>query len=419
MPSTLNIVRHKRPDGLELAVSGRLDGYWADHLLEAVDEVLREGIHCLFLNLSETYYVSSAGVRVLMQAYRQFTSVNGSFRVVEPSPAVLQVLSLVGLASMLLAERAPDKPAAAQDQATRREVDGSVFDLYGSAAQSGIVCRPLGRPERLRSIGFTEADATILEAGRDVFALGLGAFGEDWNACRDRFGEFISVAGHAACQPTDGSNFPDYMMSSGAFIPRITVLYGLAFQGPFSRFLRFETDAARGPVGLSRILSVCLEESGAAAAAAVFVAESPGLLGASLRASPVARAADGPDRFAYPAIRNWISYSPERLFPRTVAVAAGIVTRAAPLEMTAFLRPMGGSLSAHFHGAAFGYHPLTKGRIELEPTLTRLFETGVLRGVVHLIADERAAGGAGESEFLRGACWFAPVERIVGPEVTA
>ncbi|MCW5977682.1 MAG: STAS domain-containing protein [Bryobacteraceae bacterium] len=417
MPSTLNIARRSRSDGLELAVSGRLDGYWADHLAEAVDEVLREGIHRLCLNLAATSYVSSAGVRVLMQAYKQFASVNGSFRVIEPSAAVLQVLSLVGLAAMLLAEGGGGEAAAPREEVRRREADGCLIEIYQAAVERGPVCRTAGRPEKLRASEWREADVSVIEARRATFGLGLGAFGEDWSACRDRFGEFLALAGHAACQPTDGTNYPDYMMTSGTYVPRLTALYGLTCEGPLPGFLRFETTAAGGPAGLDRILSECMEAAGAATVAVVFVAESSGLVGASLRRSPPAAATPGEDPFGYPAVRDWISYSPERLFPRSVTAGAGIASTAPPEALAPFVRPMGGALAGHFHAASFGYRPLPKGRIELEATVTRLFEAGGLRGVTHLIADRRPNGGAGESEFLRGACWFGPIDRIAAPEV--
>jgi hypothetical protein len=39
-----------------------------------------------------------------------------------------------------------------------------------------------------------------------------------------------------------------------------------------------------------------------------------------------------------------------------------------------------------------------------------------LQGLLHLLGDYREQTGLGESEFLRGACWFAPIERIVNAD---
>ena len=60
----------------------------------------------------------------------------------------------------------------------------------------------------------------------------------------------------------------------------------------------------------------------------------------------------------------------------------------------------------HFHAAAFSYRPLQKGSIDLKTTVTTLFETETLQGVLHLLTDDRVAAGLQQSEFVRGACWI-------------
>jgi hypothetical protein len=69
--------------------------------------------------------------------------------------------------------------------------------------------------------------------------------------------------------------------------------------------------------------------------------------------------------------------------------------------------PMG-----HFHAAAFSYRPLKKGSIDLKATVTTLFETETLQGVLHLLSDHREAAGPQQSEFVRGACWIGGASEI-------
>jgi anti-anti-sigma factor len=416
MSTAMEIVRQEREGALELLVRGRLDGYWAQHLAGAINEVLREGIHKLALNLSETTYVSSAGLRVLVDAYKQFAGVEGALRVVEPSAVVKQVLDLAGLGPLLCPDRTVERPAAPVEAVERKEVDGSLFEIYDVAPRATLACRVFGSPEALGGAAFGEAQAETLELPREVCALGLGAFGEGYAACRDRFGEFLAVAGNAASQPTDGTNYPDYMVTSGTFVPRVTALYGIAWRGAFARLLRFETSATRGPLGLGSVVSACLEAAGGQPAAMVLVAESAGLLGAALKRSPTA--GDGGEVFAHPGIRQWLSFSPERGFARSVAVVAGVAACAPSPPLAALLRPLGAgsSVAGHFHAAAFGYHPLQKGKIDMQPAIAHLFSTGGLRGVVHLLWDDRSTAAAPESEFFRGACWFGPLNRIVTGE---
>ena len=59
----MEIRKQRIGDVLELEIQGRLDGYWAEHLSQSLDDVVREGTRNLRLNLSGIIYLSSAGIR--------------------------------------------------------------------------------------------------------------------------------------------------------------------------------------------------------------------------------------------------------------------------------------------------------------------------------------------------------------------
>ena len=67
-------------------------------------------------------------------------------------------------------------------------------------------------------------------------------------------------------------------------------------------------------------------------------------------------------------------------------------------------RPVG-----HFHAAVFSHRTLPIGEIDLKATVAALFEAEHLQGVLHLLGDYREPAGLGESEFILGACWAAPL----------
>ncbi|MEN6603889.1 MAG: anti-sigma factor antagonist, partial [Bryobacteraceae bacterium] len=210
------------------------------------------------------------------------------------------------------------------------------------------------------------------------------------------------------------TNYPDYMVTSGSLIPKVMALYSVVCRGGFRSLMRFEGPASGAPVGFGALLAQMRRRCEGQAMGVVLMAESAGLLGASLKRPPVA--GGGPVHvFQHPEIRNWLSFSPERTYTRSVAVIAGVASDSPPPQVSPLLRPVtsDGALMGHFHAAAFGYHPLQKGRIDLATTVSKLFDTGGLQGIVHLLRDDRPAAGAGESEFLRGACWFGPIDRFV------
>jgi anti-anti-sigma factor len=417
----MEIVREQRTNEVVLKVSGRLDGYWANYLAEALHEVLREGVHNARLNLSQTSYVSSGGIRVLVEAYKEFVGVGGSFAVLSPSPGVKQVIDLAGLGPLLYGAAGQEATAAAAPSVERTEADGCVFETYSYEPSKSLSCRVTGRPDLLPKAGYGEGECAVLTLPKDMFALGIGALGEGFAACRERFGEFLAVAGNVACQPTDGTNYPDYLVTSGTLVPRVTALYGIACQGGFRKLMRFESSTSGVPVPFSTVLEQARRQFPGASLGLTLVMESGGLLGASLKRPPVAAGSGEPQVFAHPEIRRWLSFSPERAFARSVAVIAGVASNAPPVPLAPFLRSItpDQTVKGHFHAAAFGYHPLPKGRIELQPTMAKLFDAGGLQGIMHLIADDRPVGGGGESVCLRGACWFGPLDRIEPPEVSA
>ncbi len=144
------------------------------------------------------------------------------------------------------------------------------------------------------------------------------------------------------------------------------------------------------------------------------VVESAGLVGAALRRSPAAAAAVKEAPFQYPEVRSWLSFSTERLYARSLALISGVAASAECAPLAPLLRPLGTETwpQGHFHAAAFSYRPLQKGSIDLKTTVTTLFETETLQGVLHLLTDARVAAGPQQSEFVRGACWIGAMADI-------
>jgi hypothetical protein len=194
------------------------------------------------------------------------------------------------------------------------------------------------------------------------------------------------------------------MVSSGDLVPELKTLYGLRCEGDFSHLLRFEVSTPTNAIALTDILRTALEVTNAPVIGLAMIAESGGLVGAALRRSPAAESA----AFKYPEIREWLSFSTERLYARSLALVAGIASSSASGCLASFLRPLGAGTDffGHFHAAAFSYHPLQKGEIDLKSTVTALFESEKLQGVLHLLTDDRQAAGPQQSEFVRGACWI-------------
>jgi hypothetical protein len=320
---------------------------------------------------------------------------------------VRTVLKISRLDAILIEEGEPAEAPAGPAAGERFERAGAAFELYELARGGSLRCRSVGHDGPLAASAFRNEDCTCLELTDSSFALGIGAIGEGFGECRQRFGELVAVGGAAAYLPADGTGVPDYLMGSGQLMPKLQVLCELAGDGAFARLARFDASASAGSIGLAELARCGLEIAGSDAAGLVIVGEASGLVGAALRRSP-AEAGDAPDLFAFPGIRSRLSFTAEPAFARSLTLAVGVVARTASPE----LRPLSGPADpfGHFHAAAFSFGPLRRGRIDLKDTVVQLFETEKLLGVLHLLNDSREMVGIGQSRFIRGACWIGSIE---------
>jgi anti-anti-sigma factor len=408
-----------------------LDGYWSDHLASALDEEIRLGRHHLLLDLSEVVFLSSAGIGVLVKSYNDLDSIRGSLSIWKASERVRKVIEICGLDQMLLAKEdvlQDDKRVQYSTSSLVQRVEraGASFDVYVLAAEAGLTCRILGDARLIEGCRFSKENCYSMDFPDSSFAIGLGALGENFDECRTRFGEFIAVAGALAYQPTDGTNVPDHLVAAGKSLSHVQICYGITCEaltaGPFTTLVRFQAGKDDGPLTLTELVDSCMEIVDSKSIGIVMVAEAAGLVGASLRRSP-AQAKEEPRPFDFPQVREWLSFTAERTNTRSMTLVAGVALRDEAGVMASLVRPLNSSdassvapINGHFHAAAFSYHPLQNGKIDLKTTVRKLFEREDVEDVLHLLSDDRVIAGAGESEFIRGACWIGPIREITAEE---
>jgi anti-anti-sigma factor len=416
---------NRTDDIAEAVLIGRLDSAWTDYLSERLDEVIRTGVREIHLDMSGISYLSSNGIALLVRYHRQMRQIGGALRIVADSEAISNVLRLTGVAKLLESDGSIAGPAAvargsAVSSSETLDLEPMTLQVFRSPV-AGTTERLalLGDPTKLTSPsrGYGAADDQTWRAAPSGVALGLGALGPDFEACRDRYGEFLAAAGVAAYRPSDGSGQPDFEQAAGAFIPQVHVLYALAFSMTnAARLVRFEAkgEALNRSVGLSALAAACLAQAQANTAGMVLIGEIDGLVGSALRRAPVEIPA-GTDPFAQPNAREWLSMTSEPEHARSTALVVGVATRAASPALAPFVRRLSGtgsgtsSLQGHFHAVVVPYRPLPRGRFEMPATVQRLFDPGRVETVLHLLGDSRPIVGSGESTFTRGAFWFVPL----------
>jgi anti-anti-sigma factor len=400
-----------------LRLGGRLDREGAQYLSNTLEDLLRYGVRSLTIDLSGVTYISSAATKVLSRWQQELAGLRGEVKLTSLPPAVQERLAIAGWDWGPEALGGSGSAPAALRQSSWQMRTGSAtngeYQMSSCVPEGRLSCHLHGHPNQLTHAPFGPDDCDIVTLPDDAFGLGLGAIGESYDECQERFGELVAVAGCVAYFPSDGARMADYLVGDGPVAPSAVLASGLSCTGEFSKLVRFSTRPEADAVPLSELAAICLEAVGGKMAGLVIAGESAGLSGTRLRRSPAAHTAS-PVRLELPAVREWLSFAPERTHSGTTALIAGVVARSPEGPIAAHLRPLGamGRLYGHFHAAVFSYHPLPQRTVELGDLLRGLFKDRQLRDVLHLLWDDRGDAGVGESALVRGVGWAAPIAQV-------
>ena len=101
MDDQLSISVSPEPGYVVVCVAGEIDIATAAQFREELASVICGGARRVVVDLARVTFLASAGVAVLTGMHRVLAGQSGSLAVAAPSPAVGQVLSLVGLDQLI------------------------------------------------------------------------------------------------------------------------------------------------------------------------------------------------------------------------------------------------------------------------------------------------------------------------------
>lgn len=96
----LNIQKNLEGTKLEVAVTGRVDTLSAPQLEQEIIGSL-DDVTELVLNLAETEYISSAGLRVILLLHKTMLSKKGTLKVVNINSYIQKIFEATGFTQML------------------------------------------------------------------------------------------------------------------------------------------------------------------------------------------------------------------------------------------------------------------------------------------------------------------------------
>ena len=102
-----------------LAVSGEIDIDTVDLLRGAITEALQAGARNLLIDLNQICYLDSAGLGVLVGAYKRLGASRGSLTVRCAEPRVLRLFAITGLKGVLHIDETASPQTASEDAGRR------------------------------------------------------------------------------------------------------------------------------------------------------------------------------------------------------------------------------------------------------------------------------------------------------------
>lgn len=91
----IQVTEHKRVN--VVSVSGRVDGSTAGDFETALNELTQAGKNNIVLDMAEVDFVSSAGLRVLVNTRKAVKAAGGDIVFASPSQQVVETLDIAGL----------------------------------------------------------------------------------------------------------------------------------------------------------------------------------------------------------------------------------------------------------------------------------------------------------------------------------
>ena len=403
----MQITSEIRGKYLVVRASGRLDVSWAEHFAETLLTHVRHGHHHLLVDASEIVFLSSAGIRSLMRIYKELLTVKGSFFVIKPTTFVKNTLETSGLSMLLASDYPEDFPSSSSSGEMSGGTSGELYVLKENAVLELSIPADWKPWQSVKS-----GMAVDLEFPPETFALGIGCPSEDVGSLTNSFGEFLAVHGNVVYQPPNEDSRPDYLLGEKNFVPRMTAIQALVCKGELSHLFRFSPDEKKFTYELDELLQIVLKSTKSTFAGFVILGEVEGLVGSALIKSPglMEKEFDG----SYPEVCNWLSFSGERVHSGQQALVFGLVSSSPEGKRIINQNENDEDLAIHAHASVFPYRPLQNGKIDLKTNLERFFNGPPPLALFHLVNDSRSGSGIGQSSFIRGACWCAPVKSMEG-----
>jgi len=96
----LSITKITSTDPIIVKVEGRIDGVTSKQISTELDEIINSGTKNLILDFAGVYYLSSAGIRVLISSMKRINIEGGQLFFVSLTHHIMEIFKISGLSSV-------------------------------------------------------------------------------------------------------------------------------------------------------------------------------------------------------------------------------------------------------------------------------------------------------------------------------
>jgi len=385
----MNIVRRKEILLDILEIQGRIDGMTAAEIKRSFDQAVNEGQRHLIVDFRGVSYMSSAGLRIILETHKSLNIIGGELILLSIPPSVADIFRVSGMGSMLnifpdLASLRKHMNEGAEDETgIKVEFEGLMFESRTNPDEGGHLFL-YGSPEKLIDSSYSAKDNIRIDQSEIDFGAGISVLGDDFEDFRDLFGEAVVLHHHFFSYPAIKRSTVDYSYFSKEFGHNINFLHGFGMNGNFSAILHFGSTEER--VTLSKLAKAAGNFAKSNIFGIVIMALSGGILGMHLKKSPILENQPGKKQILDQDIfHDWMSYPLEEEGIHKTIVGTGIVVKEPGKLDSKWERQFPKETNLHVHAAIFENGLWSNKITEFEQELERIIKEFEVEKVVHLL----------------------------------
>jgi len=97
----MNITKTAKGNDLTLSLAGRIDTITQIQLSNEIDRAFQDGFSNLILDFGEVVYISSAGIRVIIETHKKITFSGYQLKLTNVNDTVKNVFDITGISNIL------------------------------------------------------------------------------------------------------------------------------------------------------------------------------------------------------------------------------------------------------------------------------------------------------------------------------